>query len=54
MCIRDRYKNAFVEERIDDIWTIEEGIVDASELLISINGKIIHGDRMHYRLMEDC
>ena len=48
------YKNSFVEERIDDIWTIEEGMVDASELLISINGKIIHGDRMHYRLMDDC
>ena len=47
-------KNSFVEERIDDIWTIEEGMVDASELLISINGKIIHGDRMHYRLMDDC
>ena len=37
-------KNSFVEERIDDTWTIEEGMVDASELLISINGKIIHGD----------
>ena len=48
------YKNSFVEERIDDIWTIEEGMVDASELLISINGKIIDGDRMHYRLMDDC
>ena len=47
-------KNSFVEERIDDTWTIEEGMVDASELLISINGKIIHGDRMHYRLMDDC
>ena len=47
-------KNSFVEERIDDIWTIEEGMLGASELLISINGKIIHGDRMHYRLMEDC
>ena len=32
------YKNAFVEERIDDIWTIEEGMMSASELLISING----------------
>ena len=31
-------KNSFVEERIDDTWTIEEGMVDASELLISING----------------
>ena len=48
------YKNSFVEERIDDLWTIEEGMVDSSELLISINGKIIHGDRMHYRLMDDC
>ena len=47
-------KNSFVEERIDDIWTIEEGMMSASELLISINGKIIHGDRMRYRLMEDC
>ena len=47
-------KNSFVEERIDDTWTIEKGMVDASELLISINGKIIHGDRMHYRLMDDC
>ena len=48
------YKNSFVEERIDDIWTIEEGMMGSSELLISINGKIIHGDRMHYRLMDDC
>ena len=47
-------KNSFVEERIDDTWTIEKGMVDASELLISVNGKIIHGDRMRYRLMEDC
>lgn len=47
-------KNSFVEERIDDIWTIEEGMMGASELLISINGNIIHGDRMRYRLMEDC
>ena len=47
-------KNSFVEERIDDIWTIEEGMMSASELLISINGKIIHGDRMRYRLMDDC
>ena len=47
-------KNSFVEERIDDKWTIEEGMVDSSELLISINGKIIHGDRMRYRLMNDC
>ena len=47
-------KNSFIEERIDDTWTIEKGMVDASELLISINGKIIHGDRMHYRLMDDC
>ena len=47
-------KNAFVEERIDDIWTIEEGMMGSSELLISINGKIIHGDRMRYRLMDDC
>ena len=31
-------KNSFVEERIDDIWTIEEGMLGASELLISING----------------
>ena len=48
------YKNSFVEERIDDTWTIEEGMMGSSELLISINGKIIHGDRMHYRLMDDC
>ena len=47
-------KNSFVEERIDDIWTIEEGMMGSSELLISINGKIIHGDRMRYRLMDDC
>ena len=47
-------KNSFVEERIDDIWTIEEGMLGASELLISVNGKIIHGDRMRYRLMDDC
>ena len=47
-------KNSFVEERIDDIWTIEEGMLGASELLISINGKVVHGDRMRYRLMEDC
>ena len=47
-------KTSFVEERIDDTWTIEEGMMGASELLISINGKIIHGDRMHYRLMDDC
>jgi len=47
-------KNSFVEERIDDIWTIEEGMMGASELLISINGKVIHGDRMRYRLMDDC
>ena len=47
-------KNSFVEERIDDKWTIEEGMMGSSELLISINGKIIHGDRMRYRLMEDC
>ena len=47
-------KNSFVEERIDDTWTIEEGMMDSSELLISINGKIIHADRMRYRLMEDC
>ena len=47
-------KNSFVEERIDDIWTIEEGMMGDSELLISINGKIVHGDRMRYRLMEDC
>ena len=45
---------SFIEERIDGIWTIEEGMMDASELLISINGKIIHGDRMRYRLMNDC
>ena len=47
-------KNSFVEERIDDKWTIEEGMMGSSELLISINGKIIHGDRMRYRLMDDC
>jgi hypothetical protein len=47
-------KNSFVEERVDDIWTIEEGMMGSSELLISINGKIIHGDRMRYRLMDDC
>ena len=47
-------KNSFVEERIDDIWTIEEGMMGSSELLISINGKIIHADRMRYRLMDDC
>ena len=47
-------KNSFVEERIDDTWVIEEGLIDASELLISINGNIIHGDRMRYRLMDDC
>jgi len=47
-------KNSFVEERIDDIWTIEEGMLGASELLISINGKVVHGDRMRYRLMDDC
>ena len=47
-------RNSFVEERIDDKWTIEEGMIGSSELLISINGKIIHGDRMRYRLMEDC
>ena len=47
-------KNSFVEERIDNTWTIEEGMMGASELLISINGKILHGDRMRYRLMEDC
>ena len=47
-------KNTFVEERIDDIWTIEEGMLGASELLISINGKVVHGDRMRYRLMDDC
>ena len=29
-------KNSFVEERIDAIWTIEEGMMSASELLISI------------------
>ena len=47
-------KNSFIEERIDDTWTIEEGMMGASELLISINGKIIHGDRLRYRLMDDC
>ena len=47
-------KNSFVEERIDDIWTIEEGMMGYTELLISVNGKIIHGDRMRYRLMDDC
>ena len=47
-------KNYFVEERIDNTWTIEEGMIHASELLISINGKIIHGDRLRYRLMDDC
>src|SRR5210317_863103 len=47
-------KNSFVEERIDDIWTIEEGMLGVSELLISINGKVVHGDRMRYRLMDDC
>ena len=47
-------KNSFVEERIDDIWTIEKGMLGASELLISINGKVVHGDRMRYRLMDDC
>ncbi len=47
-------KTTFIEERIDDTWTIEEGLVDASELLISINGNIIHGDRLRYRLMNDC
>ena len=29
-------KNSFVEERIDAIWTIEQGMMSASELLISI------------------
>ena len=47
-------KNSFVEERIDDTWTIEEGMMADSELLISINGNIVHGDRMRYRLMDDC
>ena len=42
-------KNSFVEERIDNTWTIEEGMVDASELLISINGKIIDGYTGVYR-----
>ena len=48
----DRY--SFVEERVDGIWTIEEGMVNDSELLISINGEIINGDRLRYRLMHDC
>ena len=26
------YKNSFVEERIDDIWTIEEGMMGSSKL----------------------
>tara|TARA_Y100000590_G_C15188213_1_gene813969 strand:+ start:225 stop:530 length:306 start_codon:yes stop_codon:yes gene_type:complete len=43
----------FIEKRVDDTWLIEEGLVDASELLISINGNIIHGDRLRYRLMND-
>ena len=45
---------SFIEERIDGIWTIEEGMVNDNELLISINGEIINCDRLRYRLMNDC
>ena len=47
-------RHSFVEERVDGIWTIEEGMVNDGELLISINGEIINGDRLRYRLMNDC
>jgi len=47
-------RHSFVEERVDGIWTIEEGMVNDSELLLSINGEIRNGDRLRYRLMNDC
>ena len=45
---------SFVEDRIDDTWTIEEGMNSDKELLISVNGNVIHADRLRYRLMSDC
>ena len=47
-------KYSFVEDRIDDTWTIEEGMHNDKELLISVNGNVIHADRLRYRLMSDC
>ena len=45
---------SFIEDRIDDKWTIEEGMYNDKEILISVNGNIIHADRLRYRLMDDC
>ena len=47
-------KYSFIEDRIDDTWTIEEGMNSDKELLISVNGNVIHADRLRYRLMSDC
>ena len=47
-------KYCFIEDRIDDTWTIEEGMNSDKELLISVNGNVIHADRLRYRLMDDC
>ena len=47
-------KTSIYEERVDGKWTIEKGMGDRDELLISINGEVVHGDRLRYRLMNDC
>ena len=47
-------KTSIYEERVDGKWTIEKGMGDRDELLISINGEVVHGDILRYRLMNDC
>ena len=47
-------KTSIYEERVDGKWTIEKGMGDRNELLLSINGEVVHGDRLRYRLMNDC
>ncbi|MBJ86499.1 MAG: hypothetical protein CMJ11_07955 [Pelagibacterales bacterium] len=44
---------SFIEDRVDGLWTLEDGM-NKGEFLLSVNAKNTHADRLYFRLMHDC
>jgi len=56
MQVTQLYSNDFnsFEERINNHWTIDAGMIEDDVLILSVNGQVTHGDRLQYRMLKDC
>ena len=46
--------NFIFEERKDNQWTIDKAMMPNDVLVLSVNGQVTHGDRLQYRMMNNC